>query len=747
MAYQVLNWYDEDVKDDSGKWAYRIYMFALNQQSETCCVHFKFSPYFYVDLKTTVSDVATARHNQLVFQLDRYMTSKRLPLAKDRCQLVFKKPFHEYTTQLTGFTCLRFDTICSFRMAKKFMDEGFDDISTGYRYEPMQHDVYEYNIPPMLRVMHATNVTPTGWFELDPGVKMFGDTVVSSCDHEFELVDFASQLKPADVSGMAPFVTATFDIEVYSSKSVKENPVFPVAENRDDSIVQIVTMFHRLGEETPYSVHAVVLNPKGAEVPKDRIESWVRDRGISETVELEVVTNECTLINRWAKVIDRERAMVFAHFNGLGFDEEYIYKRGLRLGCLDLMGMGFLPKRDKKMTLTESKMESAAYGFNRFASMDVPGIFHLDAMVCIKKDYKLDAYNLNACGEHFLNEKKTDLPPQTQFDMFREGTSDGLCSILEYCIQDVWLTHRLVNQLSLLTSTMEMAGQSWVPISYIVTRGQQIKAMSCIVRKTSRDVYLLRTVPRDEVANADGYQGATVLEPERGVYYSVIACLDFASLYPSIMRAYNLSHETMVTDENLMGAMPTHTVRLSDGVCAHFVVRETQQGILPQILEEWAMDRKTNKKEMLRYERMAHEETDIQLKKRYKFLEGLYDARQKANKVSMNSLYGFTGVSKGGMQACPTIAACITAIGREMILTTKTHCERMVPGSKIIYGKPVLFLLIYITHFQNHFPKSMTFYSSRQSNGCIRSDSFEPLFSSTAMYTNDNILLICPCTH
>lgn len=57
----------------------------------------------------------------------------------------------------------------------------------------------------------------------------------------------------------------------------------------------------------------------------------------------------------------------------------------------------------------------------------------------------------------------------------------------------------------------------------------------------------LRTIPGDEVS-IEGYKAATVLEPIRGFYTRATAYLDLESLYPNIIRAQNLSHETSIVN-------------------------------------------------------------------------------------------------------------------------------------------------------------------------------------------------------
>ena len=38
------------------------------------------------------------------------------------------------------------------------------------------------------------------------------------------------------------------------------------------------------------------------------------------------------------------------------------------------------------------------------------------------------------------------------------------------------------------------------------------------------------------------------------------------------------------------------------------------------------------------------------------------------------------------MQPLPEIAATVTTVGRQMIETTKLHAEKLLPGSRVIYG-------------------------------------------------------------
>ena len=67
------------------------------------------------------------------------------------------------------------------------------------------------------------------------------------------------------------------------------------------------------------------------------------------------------------------------------------------------------------------------------------------------------------------------------------------------------------------------------------------------------------------------------------------------------------------------------------------------------------------------------------------YMKEVYNGKQLAYKVSMNSVYGFTGAGKG-ILPCVPIASTTTFKGRMMIEETKTYVEKNFPGAKVRYG-------------------------------------------------------------
>jgi DNA polymerase elongation subunit (family B) len=97
--------------------------------------------------------------------------------------------------------------------------------------------------------------------------------------------------------------------------------------------------------------------------------------------------------------------------------------------------------------------------------------------------------------------------------------------------------------------------------------------------------------------------------------------------------------------------------------------------LLPAVLGELKQFRKQAKKDMARAEGTP--------------MRAVYDGKQLAYKISMNSVYGFTGASKG-MLPLVAIASTVTMRGRQMIEETKNYVEANFPGANVRYGDSVM---------------------------------------------------------
>lgn len=98
------------------------------------------------------------------------------------------------------------------------------------------------------------------------------------------------------------------------------------------------------------------------------------------------------------------------------------------------------------------------------------------------RDYKLRSYSLNAVSYHFLQEQKEDVHHK-DITSLQNGDAQTRRRLAVYCLKDAYLPLRLLDKLMCIIIYMEMARVTGVSISSLLTRGQQIKVVSQLLRK------------------------------------------------------------------------------------------------------------------------------------------------------------------------------------------------------------------------------------------------------------------------
>ena len=316
---------------------------------------------------------------------------------------------------------------------------------------------------------------------------------------------------------------------------------------------------------------------------------------------------------------------------------------------------------------------------------------------------------------------KDDVTPQ---DIFRltKGSSNDRAIIAKYCIQDCNLVHYLFKKSDVLTGYIEMSKICSVPIDFLVMRGQGIKLTSYIAKKCREKETLMPVI--DKGSQYEAYEGAIVLSPKCDLYLdNPVACVDYASLYPSSMISENLSHDSKVwtkeydLDGNLIEIvgeqdddgnfvydnLPDYEyvdktydtyryIPKANGVnekvvCGSKTCRFAQfkegHAIMPSILKELLGARKATRK------KIPGEKDE--------FMKQVLEQRQLGYKLTANSLYGQCGAKTSTFYE-KDIAACTTATGRMLLIYARRIIEETY-GNKICYTKehgPVLSKAEYI---------------------------------------------------
>jgi DNA polymerase elongation subunit (family B) len=623
VVFQALTWETQDTEDE-----HLISIFGKTSEGKSVCVTTSFTPYFFIKLpkKTTPLDVRNL-YTKIDKTCPECLTSYDIVQSKD----VWGFQNNEQFT----FMQLNFKNVAARRMVNGRLKRTLPDESIKYK-------VYESNLDPVLRLMHRTGIQSTGWLDT-------GDECVRSYLAHVDIDLFCNNwktLKPIDIPETAPFVVASVDIECNSSTGK-----FPDADVKDDACFQIAVSLAHFGSDIPYDKTCFCYKKTDPDLEGCIIKSYDTEREMLMAFKAYIMEKDIDIITGW---------------NIFGFDLEYIMKRAVMTHC-DPSFYEMSKLKNYTCELVYKKLSSSALGDNDLKILPMPGRFIFDLFHEVKKGYKLDSYKLDNVSKLYLGDNKIDMPPKEMFARFVEEDPVKLREVAEYCIKDTLLPHRLLSKLCTLINLLEMAKATWVPLCYLVERGQQIKVFSLLTKKAREMGFMVPTLSWGQQSTI-GYEGATVLEAQKGAYYTPITALDFEGLYPSIMMAHNLCYSTLVMDskyEDIPG--------IKYETFGFYKFAQDVPSLLPSILLELKQFRKQAKKDMA-------QSTGA--------LKEMYNGKQLAYKVSMNSVYGFTGAAKG-MLPCVQIASTVTLKGRSMIDETKAYVEKNFPGAKVRYGDSV----------------------------------------------------------
>jgi len=600
VTFQAVAW--EGYDDEQGSYIVRAY--GRTEDGKSVSASTVFEPYFFVKMRADIPDVRGAKID--------YVSAKDLWGFQNGAR--------------TRFAKLTFGTHKEFRSAI-------------YSLQREKWRIYEANLDPVLRFMHISGCTSTGWITVSDEV----DDPDARCD-----LNVRGILGPVkDKDSIAPIKVMSFDIECYSSTGDFPNPSIP-----GDCVFQIGMTTACFGQEISERKCLCLKQTDGPDC-----ESFMTEK---------------ELIEAFGKYLAKVDPDVITGWNIFGFDLEFLFKRASRLGVETLWGR----RTDLPSELVVKHLASSALGSNELKMVPMVGRYVFDLFQDIKREHKLESYSLNAVSKHFLKDsQKIDMPVKEIFERYRQGDPVRLGEVAAYCIQDTVLPHKIMAKVYQIQNQIEMAKACWVPLSFLSERGQQIKVFSQMAYKARQLGFLIPTI-KSGTAPVDGYEGATVLEAQTGAYYAPITALDFASLYPSIMVAHNLCYSTLVMDKRYANVPGVTYEKYGEHVFAQTDADgKPIVSLLPSILTDLKAFRKKAKKLMAQAEGTP--------------MEAIYNGQQLAYKISMNSIYGFTGAAKG-MLPCVAIASTVTRRGRQMIEETKNYVENNFPGSRVRYGDSVM---------------------------------------------------------
>nr|WRQ19863.1 MAG: DNA polymerase [Herpesviridae sp.] len=520
--------------------------------------------------------------------------------------------------------------------------------------------VCEINVDPLTRFFIDRKVPSFGWCQL----KRFHQRRHPGFAH----VDVELDCETGDVVGIVEDITwpvyrcLAFDLECLSSSGG-----FPVSENVNDIVIQISCVCYETGSV-------------GDKALERRCLFTVGPCGSIDGVSVYEFPSEYEMLLGFFIFFKSYGAEIVTGYNINAFDIRYLLTRMEKIYQTHVGSFTKLSFGGRFYSYVPAEQKRLSFGSAVHTKVFATGVVFLDMYpVCMAKATAQN-YKLNTMSEIYLGKKKEDLSYKEIPKQFI-SSDEGRARVGRYCVQDAVLVRELFDKIGYHFEAAAVCRLARIPLRKVIFDGQQIRIYTCLLEECATRGMVLPNLSSDRrqcdakvpVDNCDdaevcdekevGYQGATVFEPDIGYHHMPVLVFDFASLYPSIIMAHNLCYSTLIREEDggFVEDDDMFVVDIGNGVVHRFVKEHVRRSILAELLTRWLTERKLVREKMKRCEDEGE--------------KMLLDKHQLALKVTCNAFYGFTGVAHG-MLPCLAIAASITKIGREMLVTTADYVHR-----------------------------------------------------------------------
>lgn len=372
------------------------------------------------------------------------------------------------------------------------------------------------------------------------------------------------------------------------------------------------------------------------------------------------VANEVELFNQFLDWWFKEKFEAVTGWNIKGFDIPYIINRGKKV--LGEKSMRMLSPIANLITRGIMYDPNPATGNDEYK---IDGLSTLDYIELYKK-YSFTPqpnYKLETICQHEINEGKVDY---CGYSTLKEFYENNPTMFIRYNIQDVLLVNKLDDKLKyiMLSYTLQYLAKCNTNDIF-----GQVKFWDCLLYAHLKERGIV--IPPASDNPEMQIEGAYVAEPKLGKHKWVIS-FDLTSLYPMIIKQYNMSPETIrltASEENLIEELinletpdrlkQAFEQRLAMSANGAMFSKE-QKGMFAEVIDKLFNIRKETRNKMKDIQRrVANGELD---KRALDEVDAL-DAIQMAMKIAINSLYGACG-NKGFRYYDHNIAEGITKSGQ-----------------------------------------------------------------------------------
>ncbi len=345
----------------------------------------------------------------------------------------------------------------------------------------------------------------------------------------------------------------------------------------------------------------------------------------------------------------------------------------------------------------DEMIEHDQYGWQHDSGLHVTGRIVLNIWRIVRAEVKLASYSFENCVASILKLRVPCIKKGQLHAWFSKNHTRWRC--LSHIILRTRLCIHMLEQLNFIGRTAELARTFGIDFFSVISRGSQYRVESMMVRLAHSQNYIVLSPNNEQVARQPAMEALPlVMEPESGMYEDPVCVLDFQSLYPSMIIAYNLCFSTCVgrpshvfseaEDQTRLGCKDTFQINscfseigmeASDLIVAPngvgFVPPFVRKGVLPRLLHEILQTRIMIKKTM--------RDTSSDMRPILRAL----NAKQFALKLIANVTYGYTAAGFSGRMPMAELADAIVQSGRATLESTiKFIREHPSWNADVIYG-------------------------------------------------------------
>ncbi|XP_078147531.1 DNA polymerase alpha catalytic subunit isoform X1 [Centroberyx gerrardi] len=475
-----------------------------------------------------------------------------------------------------------------------------------------------------------------------------------------DLVTVVKDLSPPPVTVMS-----------ISLKTV-QNP-----KTHHNEIVSLAALVHcqfhmdKAAPQPPYQTHfCVVSKPNDCIFPYDFKEAVRKKNG-----KVEIAATERTLLGFFLAKMHKIDPDVLVGHDIFGFDLEVLLQR---------INVCKVPHWSKIGRLRRANMPKLG-GRGAFAEKSATcGRLVCDVEISAKELIRCKSYHLTELTTQVLKTERVTFPQENIKNLYSD--SPHLLYLLELTWTDAKLILQIMCELNVLPLALQITNISGNVMSRTLMGGRSERNEFLLLHAFHDKNYIVPDKPsfkkaQQEVAEGEeevdagkgkrrkkaAYAGGLVLDPKVGFYDKFVLLLDFNSLYPSIIQEFNICFTTVQrevhnphkkTEEDESEEIP----EIPDA--------DLEMGILPKEIRK-LVERRKQVKQLMKQQDIN---PDLYMQ---------YDIRQKALKLTANSMYGCLGFSYSRFYAKP-LAALVTHKGREILMHTKDMVQKM--NLEVIYG-------------------------------------------------------------